>query len=683
MKKSITEKILCPITLGLGLVGLCLRYWLFAEGIDNRGLFMAGHTANILLWVLTFAAMGLLIFSLLRCPKVLRRKFPPSMVAAGGCFAAATGIMIANILELTASTDAVTQVSSVLGVLAAAGLFYMGLRRKQGRRSSMAALSAVILYYMTHLVLQYRQWSAEPQLQNYIFPLLASVFLMLFAYHRSALDVTGKSFRLYIFFNQAALFFCLLSLNTENWMFYGAMAIWTATDLHIPLPAKNAPSRKISLPSNVKLCMQTLEDAGYEAFVVGGCVRDSLLGKVPQDYDLCTNATPEQICQVFSDYELVRNGEKHGTIGVIIQKQVYEITTYRTEGGYSDSRHPDWVEFVSNIGQDLARRDFTVNAMAYHPKRGIVDPWGGKKDLKQGILRTVGDPVKRFTEDPLRILRGVRFAVRYELAPEQETEKAMLALTGLMENLAKERIFEELCKLLPTVSAGDLIRFAPVLMQVIPELAPTMGFDQYNPHHAYDVYTHTAHVVEALPDDPVLRWAALLHDIAKPRTFTRDENGVGHFIGHAEQGAQMADQILQTLKASNALRQQVAFLVEAHMLDLTPDKKVLRRRVSKFGQENIQNLLLLQKADCLGTGTQNAPAPELVKAEKLLAEIMQEGCCLQLKDLAIDGTDLMDIGIAPGPEMGKLLNRLLELVINEEIPNEASALLEKAQQLSE
>lgn len=680
MKKSITEKILCPMTLALGLVGYCLRLWLFETGIDEKGLFVTWHIANVLIWVLCFIALGLVSASLLRCPKVLRRKFPASPVAAAGCFIAAAGILVANVLELAASTDTVTRVSAILGVLAAVGLFYMGLRRKQGHRSSVAALSAVILYYMTHLILQYRLWSAESQAQNYIIPLLASVCLMLFAYHRSALDVTGKSFRAYVFFNQAALFFCLLSLNTDTWMFYAAMAVWTATDLHIPLPENN--TRKLSkLPKNVTLCLDKLTDAGFEAFVVGGCVRDLTLGLKPQDYDLCTNATPEQICQVFDGFELVKAGQKHGTIGVVVEKTLYEITTFRTEGGYTDSRHPDWVEFVPNIEADLARRDFTVNAMAYHPAKGVIDPFGGKQDLKKGILRTVGEPAARFREDPLRILRGVRFAVRFGLTPESKTENAMLAMTDLMAHLARERVLDELNKLLPVVKAKDLIRFAPVIMQVIPELAPTMGFQQENPHHAYDVYTHSAHVVEALPSQLPLRWAGLLHDIAKPQTFTRDEQGVGHFLGHAEQGAQMADDILRNLKASNALRQQVAFLVEAHMLSLPPDKKVLRRRISKFGSENISCLLQLQKADALSTGVKGSLNPDMAKTEELLQEVIQEGACLQIKDLAVDGTDLMEAGIAPGPEMGKILSALLELVMTEEIPNEKAPLLEKATQL--
>ena len=680
MKKVITEKLLLPGTIGLGLCGLALRFWLFADGVDERGLLIADHPGNIMSYVLLASMLGVLLFLAFQCPKQLRRPLPASQTAFIGCVVAAAGILLADILELTQTQDAVTIVSSVVGLLAAVSFFYMGVRRKGGHRSSMAAFTVIIAYFMTHLVVQYRLWSAEPQLQLYVFPLLASAFLMLYAYHRAGLDVNGKQFRRYIFFNQAALFFCCLSLNTDTWLFYLAMAVWAATDVHIPANTKQTESKDaMQLPQQVQYCMDTLKTAGYSVYVVGGCVRDSLLGIAPHDYDLCTNATPEQICQVFSAHQLVRSGEKHGTIGVVLEGQVYEITTFRTEGTYSDSRHPDWVEFVTRIQEDLSRRDFTVNAMAYAPDKGYVDPWEGRKDLEDGILRTVGDPVARFTEDPLRILRGVRFAVRYGLEPEPETQKAMFDLVHLMDNLAKERVFDEMCKLLPLVKARDLVRFAPVIVRVIPELEPAVSFDQSSKYHIYDVYTHIAHVVENVPQDLALRWAALLHDVAKPKTFTMDENKKGHFYGHAEQGAQMADQIMHRLKAPNALRQQVAFLVEAHMLNLEPDKRVLRRRISKVGMENVEALMKLKKADEQGSGVSHNRDYGLL--EQLLEQIKQEDTCLHVKDLAVNGLDLMEMGVLPGPQMGQMLNRLLDMVLNEEIPNEKDALMGKVREM--
>ena len=435
------------------------------------------------------------------------------------------------------------------------------------------------------------------------------------------------------------------------------------------------------LPEAPLACIRMLEQAGFSAYAVGGCVRDSLLGLTPHDYDLCTDAAPEQIARVFSDYPLVRSGEKHGTIGVVMDHTVYEITTFRTEGGYRDSRHPDWVRFVTNVEDDLARRDFTVNAMAYSPTRGYIDPWGGQKDLQNRVLRAVGDPATRFTEDALRILRGVRFAVRYGLTPTPETEQAMNDLTPLMEKLARERVYDELCKLLPLTTAQDLLRFSPVLTAVIPELAPCVGFDQKNPHHIHDIYTHTAHVTAAVAADPVLRWAALLHDVGKPVCFTLDDMGCGHFLGHAKESARLADAILRRLKAPTALREQVVVLIEQHMTLLPLDKKILRRRLGKLGETTLRQLLALQQADHHATRPDRTDSPEFAVVQTLLEELLQEKACLTVKDLAINGGDLLALGFAPGPALGKCLTALLEQVQDELLPNEKEALLTAARQI--
>ena len=357
------------------------------------------------------------------------------------------------------------------------------------------------------------------------------------------------------------------------------------------------------LPSNVRQLIDRLEAAGFPAYAVGGCVRDMILGINPQDYDLCTAALPEQTEAVFSDFRLVLAGRKHGTVDVITDAGVVEITTFRTEGGYRDNRHPDWVRFVPDIREDLARRDFTVNAMAWSPTRGFADPFGGQQDLTDGILRAVGCPVTRFEEDSLRILRGVRFAVRYRLTPEDATQQAMIAQAQLMDNLARERVFDELCKLLPLISAPQLQQYATVLCTVIPELSPMIGFDQRTPHHAYDVFTHTAHVVEHVPQDLTLRWTALLHDIGKVPTFTLDENGRGHYLGHAKKSAEMADAILRRLKAPTALREQVIWLIDHHMSPLEPKRDQLRRQLSRWGQTSLEQLLCLQRADYTSKGT--------------------------------------------------------------------------------
>lgn len=429
------------------------------------------------------------------------------------------------------------------------------------------------------------------------------------------------------------------------------------------------------LPSYVNYCIEKLERSGFAAYAVGGCVRDSLLGLTPQDYDLCTNATPAQIRRIFSDHRLILAGEKHGTVGVLVENIPVEITTFRTEGGYRDNRHPDWVQFETHIKADLSRRDFTVNAMAYSPTRGLADPFGGQADLQNKCLRAVGDAATRFTEDSLRILRGVRFAVRYHLTPDAATENAMFSLAPLMDNLARERVFSELCKLLPLISAKDLLRFSPVLTQVLPELAPLVDFDQHSPHHAYDIFTHTAHVVAAVPEELSLRWAALLHDLGKPQSFYRDETGRGHFPGHAGLGAELANTALLRLKAPAALRQQVTELIRLHMTPLEPDKKLLRRRLGKLGLETLDRLLLLQEADMCSKGT-GIPeeTSQFAAIRQVLEEILKEDACLHIRDLAVNGHDLMALGLQ-GKQVGQCLEQLLQQVQDERLPNERTALL--------
>ena len=431
----------------------------------------------------------------------------------------------------------------------------------------------------------------------------------------------------------------------------------------------------MELPVFVQNCIDALENAGFAAYAVGGCVRDACLGRTPQDYDLCTSALPQQTKQVFSDKRLVLAGEKHGTVTVLTEGGPVEITTFRTEGGYRDNRHPDWVKFVPEVEGDLARRDFTVNAMAYSPKRGFADPFGGREDLKNHILRAVGDPATRFQEDSLRILRGVRFAARYGLTPEEKTMEAMLSQAHLMENLARERVYEELCKLILAAKAEDLTRFAPILGAVIPELAPMIGFDQHSPHHAYDLFTHTAHVVQGVPEELPLRWAALLHDTGKVVTFTRDATGRGHFYGHAKESARIADGVLRRLKAPTALREEAVALIEGHMTRLQPERKFLRRQVSRLGFPMVYAELSLQEADMASKGTAEDDGQELFRqVRQILEKLQAEDACLSLRDLAVKGNDLMALGLQ-GKEIGETLNSLLEQVVSENLPNEKEALL--------
>ncbi len=434
----------------------------------------------------------------------------------------------------------------------------------------------------------------------------------------------------------------------------------------------------MDIPGYVNECMTALRLSGFQAWAVGGCVRDSLLGKRPHDYDLCTDAMPEQMEAVFSGRSLVTAGKKHGTIGVITPEGVVEITTFRRDGSYSDSRHPDRVSFVADIREDLARRDFTVNAVAWSEDTGYRDPFGGREDLEKKILRAVGDPETRFREDALRILRGVRFALRFSLTPEENTLKAMLTLAPLLDGLSRERVFSELCGILPLLTAEAMALYAPILTRAVPELAPTVGFDQHSPHHAYDLYTHISHVVAAVPGDLTLRWAALLHDVGKVPTFTRDETGRGHFYGHAGESARMADAILRRLTAPNALREQVVLLIKNHMTPLQPERKALRRAVSRLGRDTTEKLLNLQEADMGSKGTgEDAGNPLFSQVRELLHRMDAEAALPTLRDLAVDGNDLMELGLS-GKEIGQCLNGLLAQVVDETLPNTRQALLAAA-----
>lgn len=666
------------IGLGAGILALLLRLWLFTTGIDNKGLVITEHPANAAGYIVLGIMMLALLLAVwpLKKSKASKVTFTPGIVPCVGAFAAGAGAFCTGILEMMAAPGTFGLVAFILGLAAAVCFVYTGLARRKGETPSYYLHAVISFYFMFHILTQYRHWNTEPQLQHYFPQLMASAFLMITAYQRAALDHgTGKPAD-YYFFNYGALFFSCVAIVGDAPVFYLTMALWTLT---AGCPKVEEPAEPMELPGEVKLCIEKLEQAGYEAFVVGGCVRDHLLGLLPHDYDLCTDARPEEICRVFEEYRLVHSGEKHGTVGVVMGEQVYEITTYRTEGGYSDNRHPDQVTFVRSIREDLARRDFTVNAIAYAPACGFVDPFEGQKDLEKKILRAVGDPECRFREDALRILRGVRFAARFRLHPEEKTLQAMFDCAPLMENLAAERVLTELCGILVQVNEKDLSLYRPILLQIIPELAPCVDFKQNNPNHSYDVYTHIAHTVAAAPATETLRLAALLHDIGKPRCYTEDENGCGHFYGHGEISAELAGEILHRLKASTALRERVVFLIEKHMDLFAEDKKLIRRKLSKWGEEATRQLMALQKADLAGTGKTSAEVEAVYSSRQaLLEEVLQEESCLSLKELAIGGNDLMEMGMPAGPEIGNCLNALLEQVLDETLPNEKEALTRAA-----
>ncbi len=435
---------------------------------------------------------------------------------------------------------------------------------------------------------------------------------------------------------------------------------------------------QISPPAPVQTALDTLCNAGYEAYIVGGCVRDALRGAAPHDWDCTTNAKPDEICACFRDFHVIETGLQHGTVTVVIEHMPIEITTYRIDGVYADHRRPDTVTFTDSLTDDLARRDFTVNAMAYHPDRGLIDPYHGADDLQANIIRCVGSPRDRFDEDGLRILRAMRFASVLDFTIEEGTANAVHAQKTLLHHISAERIDTELTKLLCGIGAERVLTdFADVLFTVLPELEPMHGFDQCNPHHDYDVYAHTLKTVAACPPEPVLRWAALLHDSGKPHTFTTDEHG-GHFYGHAVVSKEIAGRALKAMKCDRRRYDRVLLLVDQHDLVMNGTEKQLKRIVRKLGDEAAEQLLLLHKADVTAQAACHR-AQRIEESDRLLAmleKLREEDACMSLKQLAVTGGDLMSLGIPQGKAVGEMLNALLEAVIDGALPNERAALLD-------
>ena len=357
------------------------------------------------------------------------------------------------------------------------------------------------------------------------------------------------------------------------------------------------------LPPQVNTAFEMLAVAGYEAFLVGGAVRDYVRDNSPaKDWDITTNALPEQVKEVFAGFRLIETGLKHGTVTVVIDHVPIEITTYRVDGGYTDHRHPDSVRFTRSLREDLERRDFTMNALAYHPKTGVVDFVGGRADIENNLVRCVGDPDRRFQEDGLRMLRALRFAAVYSMRIEAETAAAIHRNRELLGNIAAERVRAELTKLLCGKGAADVLGgFADVLAVPVPELAPMFGFDQRNPHHDRDIWNHTIAVVESITPEPVLRWAALLHDVGKPSCFSCAVDGVGHFYGHAEQSTIMTESILNRLRFDNASKDRIVHLVRYHDMPIAADRKLVKRLLSKHGEETARQLIELHRAEYPGT----------------------------------------------------------------------------------
>lgn len=436
----------------------------------------------------------------------------------------------------------------------------------------------------------------------------------------------------------------------------------------------------MELPPQVNTAFALLDAAGYEAFLVGGAVRDHVRSGSPaKDWDITTNALPEQVEEVFAGYRLIETGLKHGTVTVVIDHEPLEITTYRIDGDYSDHRHPDSVSFTRSLKEDLERRDFTMNALAYSPKTGIVDLFGGTEDIEKGVIRCVGDPDRRFQEDGLRMLRALRFASVYGMKLERGTAAAIHRNQELLKGIAAERIRVELSKMLCGRGIADILRgFGDVLAVPVPELAPMFGFEQHNPHHDKDVWEHTIAVVESIRPEPVLRWAALLHDVGKPSCFSLAEDGVGHFFGHAEESAALAEGILSWLRFDNAGKERIVRLVRHHDMPITADRKLAKRLLNKHGEEAARQLIELHRADTLGQSAMCRDRLAIFDAVcAMLDELLREETCFSLKDLAVDGNDMIGIGLK-GREVGRMLQKCLDAVLDERLPNQRSALLDFA-----
>lgn len=440
----------------------------------------------------------------------------------------------------------------------------------------------------------------------------------------------------------------------------------------------------MDMPKNVDIAINLLQSAGFEAYAVGGCVRDSLLGKTPNDWDITTSAKPENMKSVFADFHCIDTGIKHGTVTVVIDGEPLEITTFRLDGEYEDNRHPKSVTFTSNLGADLGRRDFTVNAMAYSKMTGTVDLFGGQNDLKNGIIRCVGDPDRRFNEDALRILRALRFASALDFEIEEKTAQSLLKNRALLGNISEERIAKELLKLVCGKGAKRILTdFAPVLFEILPELQPMYKNSHDNPHHCYDIYEHTLIAVESIDPEPTLRFAMLLHDCGKPAVKKFDENGVAHFYGHQRISAEISAQILARLKVSNKFRDEILFLVSNHdRWELYENTEKMPRYLSKFGLDGVLNLLKVMRADVLAQSPEyRYRIDQIADAEEIAKNLAAQKPCLSLSELQINGRTLMDIGIPQGRKLGAVLAQLLDEVIDGVTKNTQEALTTRAREI--
>lgn len=440
-------------------------------------------------------------------------------------------------------------------------------------------------------------------------------------------------------------------------------------------------SLEIEIPQGAAWVLEQLRDAGYEAYVVGGCVRDSLLHRMPDDWDITTSAKPEDTKRIFR--RTVDTGIQHGTVTVMVDRTGYEVTTYRIDGEYADGRHPEHVTFTASLLEDLKRRDFTINAMAYSPAEGLVDEFDGIGDINRRVIRAVGDPVQRFTEDALRMMRAIRFSAQLDYRIDEDTREGIRLLAPNLQKVSAERIRVELEKLLLSEHPEELKEAYELglLRQFLPELSECMECGQNNPHHCLSVGDHILCAVKAARRDKVLRLALLLHDIAKPQVKTTDENGIDHFHGHAARSAALADRILRDLKYDNQTREAAVRLIAWHDRNLGDSLPEIRKSISELGEEWFLPLLEVKTSD-VEAQSDYQRGEKLDKIEywrNAFEEIRCAGDCLSLKDLAVSGKDLIAAGAAPGKEIGRILHEMLEEVLREPAHNTREYLLEKWQ----
>jgi tRNA nucleotidyltransferase (CCA-adding enzyme) len=438
---------------------------------------------------------------------------------------------------------------------------------------------------------------------------------------------------------------------------------------------------RIQISEQVEFIIRKLTASGYEAYLVGGCVRDTILGKSPHDWDITTSALPQEIKTVLCDCKLIETGLKHGTITVVIDGISVEVTTYRIDGEYLDNRHPKKVRFTRSLKEDLARRDFTINALAYNQRNGLIDYFDGIPDIAHQTIRCVGEPSSRFQEDALRILRALRFSSVLGFSIEQKSSDCIFQYHSLLNRIARERIHSEFSKILCGENAESVLReYRMVFQQFLPEIGPMAGFHQNNPYHVYDVWEHTLKSISAVEPALILRLTMLLHDIGKPLCYTQAKNGVGHFYGHAEISANIAKKVLSALKYDSNTIDCVTELVKLHSLPLSPDVKLIKRRLNQLGENKLRLLLKVKAADI------KAKNPiymdrlfEINKIESEVNRIIEQNQCFSLKDLKVNGKDLLSIGIQKGPEVGYILSYLLNAVIDGRCSNDFDSLMNYTQ----